>query len=94
MKELDLQEIRGRIDALDARLVELMCERMQLSAEVAEYKQQKGMAVLDRAREEAILDARAAQAGEALGPYIRGVYERVFEMSRGYQTALLERAEK
>ena len=67
---------------------------MQLSAEVAEYKRQKGMAVLDRAREEAILDARAAQAGEALGPYIRGVYERVFEMSRGYQTALLERAEK
>ena len=49
MKELDLQEIRGRIDALDARLVELLCERMQLSAEVAEYKRQKGMAVLDRA---------------------------------------------
>ena len=37
-KVLDLLEIRDQIDGIDKEIVELFEKRMQLSAEVAEYK--------------------------------------------------------
>lgn len=86
---MDLQKIRERIDALDAQLVELLCDRMRLSAEVAEYKRAQDMPVLDRARELAILAAREAQAGQ-FGEQVREIYEKIFEMSRAYQRQLLD----
>ncbi len=49
---MDLQEIRGKLDEIDAQLVRLLEERLALSAEVAEYKIGTGKPVLDRAREE------------------------------------------
>ncbi len=88
-EEMDLQEIRRRIDALDAQLVQLLCDRMQLSAEVAAYKKAQGMAVLDRTRELEILQNREAQAGE-FGAQVREIYEKIFEMSRAYQQQLLK----
>ncbi|MBR6816297.1 MAG: chorismate mutase [Clostridia bacterium] len=86
---MDLQEIRARIDELDTQLVELLCRRMTVAKDVADYKRANGMAVLDRQRELAVLDKRAAQAGEAFGPYIREIYEKIMEMSRAYQEELL-----
>ena len=88
-EEVDLQEIRRRIDALDAQLVQLLCDRMQLSAEVAAYKKAQGMAVLDRTRELEILQNREVQAGE-FGAQVREIYEKIFEMSRTYQQQLLK----
>ena len=88
-EEMDLQEIRRRIDALYAQLVQLLCDRMQLSAEVAAYKKAQGMAVLDRTRELEILQNREAQAG-AFGAPVREIYEKIFEMSRAYQQQLLK----
>ena len=88
-EEVDLQEIRRRIDALDAQLVQLLCDRMQLSAEVAAYKKAQGMAILDRARELEILQNRESQAGE-FGAQVREIYEKMFEMSRAYQQQLLK----
>lgn len=86
---MDLQEIRKHIDALDAQLVKLLCDRMQLSAEVAAYKKAQGMAVLDRTRELEILQMREMQAGE-YGAQVREIYEKIFEMSRAYQQQLLK----
>lgn len=37
-KTLDLLEIRDQIDIIDKEIVELFEKRMQLSADVAEYK--------------------------------------------------------
>lgn len=49
---MDLQEIRDKLDEIDAQLVRLLEKRLALSAEVAEYKIGAGKPVLDRAREE------------------------------------------
>ena len=38
MENLDLQEIRGRLDEIDTRLVELFEKRMELCGQVAEFK--------------------------------------------------------
>ena len=49
-KTLDLLEIRDQIDIVDKEIVELFEKRMQLSADVAEYKISNNKEVLDPKR--------------------------------------------
>ena len=44
---MDLNDIRKEIDSVDAQLVDLYKKRMQLSAEVAEYKKNNNIESLD-----------------------------------------------
>ena len=87
--ELDLQEIREKIDGIDSRMLQLFSQRMRLVSEVAAYKKEKGLPILDQGREEAILDRIAKKAGEELAPYAKRVYQTLFAVSREYQAAYL-----
>lgn len=60
----DLEDIRRRIDTLDRRLVSLLAERGRLVAEVVRYKRVRRMPVVDRAREDAMLERIAEVAKE------------------------------
>ena len=53
---MELSELRQQIDAIDREMVELFKKRMNVAADVAEYKRQTGMNVLDASRERALLD--------------------------------------
>lgn len=88
--EMDLLEIRQRIDEIDNRLVELFVERMKITDEVAVYKKANGLPVLDRGREERILDKIALLAGEEFSSDAKELYERIFELSRAHQEELLK----
>jgi len=69
--ELDLSEIRTRLDALDEQLVAVLAARSQLIREVIAYKREHGMAVVDRPREDAMLTKVEALAeAEGLDPRI------------------------
>ena len=57
MKKLDLQEIRNKLDEIDARLVQLFEERMVLCRDVAEFKISTGKPVYDGEREKQKLEA-------------------------------------
>ncbi len=83
--ELDLQEIRKSLDGIDDQMVELFSRRMRLVKDVAAYKKEHGLPVLDAGREEKILDRVSEKAGESLAPYVRRVYETMFAVSREYQ---------
>ena len=48
---MDLLELRGRIDVIDAEIVNLYEQRMEICRQVAEYKISTGKKVLDRQRE-------------------------------------------
>lgn len=89
--ELDLQEIRGRLDAIDAQLSALLEKRMETVGQVAAYKKERGMPILDAAREEKILAKVQALVRPEFAPYASEVYRRILEMSRAYQAALLEK---
>ena len=52
----DLTDIRRRLDIVDRRLVALLAERSSLVEEVIVYKRAHAMAVVDRAREDAMLE--------------------------------------
>jgi len=83
---MDIQELRGRIDAIDDQLVELFAQRMEVSASIAEYKKEHGMPIHVPARErEKLLDV-ATKAGPEMANYARVLYSMIFELSRSYQS--------
>ena len=47
---MDLTQCREKIDELDRQLVALFAERMETAAQVAAYKKEHGLPVLDAAR--------------------------------------------
>ena len=83
---MDLTEIRKDIDKIDDQLVRLFCERMDLSAKVADYKKANNMPILVPARERAILQSVAEKAGPEMANYTRVLYSMLFELSRSYQS--------
>ena len=92
---MELSEIRQEIDSIDAALVPLLCERLDRSVQVAEYKGERGIPVLNAKREQEVL-AQIAAASDAHDPHARGygranalVYSTVMEVSRALQHRLL-----
>ena len=82
---MDLTEIRQQIDGIDQELVSLFCQRMNLSAQVADYKKANNLPIFVPARERAILQKVAEMAGPEMENYTRVLYSMLFELSRSYQ---------
>ena len=87
---MDLTKIRQEIDSIDRQLVNLFCQRMDLSAQVAEYKKENGLPIIVPEREQQILDTVTRQAGTELSPYVRKLYTSLFELSRDYQAEVIK----
>lgn len=78
-----LNILRQQIDEMDNRLMELLTKRMRISREIAAYKKEHNMAVVQTARYSEILDKRAAQ-GVLCGmdaDFIKSIYEHIHEES-------------
>lgn len=84
MSELD--KLRDRIDKVDAALVSDFEERMEYAKQVAEYKLEHNMRVLDRKREAEVLE-RAAQRlkDKSLAPDVAGLMNLVMQSSKELQ---------
>ena len=83
---MDLSQIRQEIDGIDQELVQLFCKRMNLSAQVADYKKANNLPIFVPARERAILQKVAEMAGPEMENYTRVLYSMLFELSRSYQS--------
>ncbi len=83
--ELDLNEIRKEINATDKEIVEQFIRRMNLAADVAEYKKQHNLPVLDAARERELLAKIADMAGEEFEKYALILYHAMMDVSKSYQ---------
>lgn len=83
---MDLSEIRQDIDRIDDQLVQLFCQRMNLSAKVADYKKANNLPIYHPGRERAILQKVAEKAGPEMENYTRVMYSMLFELSRSYQS--------
>ncbi|HYA67625.1 MAG TPA: chorismate mutase [Acidimicrobiales bacterium] len=67
----DLADIRRRLDLVDRQLVALLAERSRLVGEVIVYKRAHAMAVVDRAREDDMLEKiEGVAVAEGLDPRI------------------------
>ncbi len=82
---MDLQEIRTQLNGIDDQILTLFCQRMALVKDVAAYKMEHHLPVLDSGREQAILDRVSQAAGEEMGGYARALFETLMVLSRDYQ---------
>ena len=83
---MDLAELRNQIDSIDEELVSLFVQRMNIAAQVADYKKAHNLPILMPARErEKLLDV-AKKAGPEMANYTRVLYSMLFELSRSYQS--------
>ena len=83
--ELDLNKLREEINETDRQIVELFRKRMDIAANVAEYKKERGLPVLDAARERALLEKISDMAGEEFDGYARTLYRTMLDVSKAYQ---------
>ena len=90
--ELNLQEIREQLDRIDDQMIDLFSRRMRMVSEVAAYKKEKGLPILDKGREDAILERLGQKAGDELAQYAKRMYETLFAVSREYQAAQLDQS--
>ena len=85
---MELSEIRTKIDAVDDQLLDLFLERMKLSEEVAAYKNQHNLPILNKGREREILAKVTQRAGDK-ERYAYHLYSTLFELARSRQAELI-----
>lgn len=85
----NLEELRREIDSIDQRMVELFKRRMEVVTQVAAYKKERGLPILDASRERALLGKVGQAAGDELADYIQSVYRTLLAASRSYETGKL-----
>ena len=83
---MDLRELRREIDGIDDEIVRLFAKRMDIAAEIAEYKKEHSLPILVPAREKEKLADVAEKAGKDMETYTKVLYSTLFELSRSYQS--------
>ncbi|HKP95791.1 MAG TPA: chorismate mutase [Fibrobacteria bacterium] len=73
---MELSDWRGRIDALNLRLLELMNERAKCAQAIAELKKKKMLPVYDPLREQQVFEAVLSRNQ---GPLSDEAIRRIFE---------------
>lgn len=87
---MELKELRCRIDEIDDQLVKLFVQRMEVSAQVAAYKKEHQLPIFVQTREQEKLDDVAQKAGVEMADYTKALYGAIFELSRSYQSKLMD----
>lgn len=75
----DLADLRSQIDRIDNQLLDILSHRMRVAKDIAQFKKEHSMPVLQPGRYDAILSHRCAQ-GQALGmsaDFIKELFEAI-----------------
>ena len=90
--ERDLAGLRGEIDDIDSELLQLLARRMEVSAQIGEYKKSHNITVVQMDRWKKVLDDHVAAGAEmGLSPeLINKVFEAVHQASIERQTRIME----
>ena len=87
--QMNLQEIRQKLDSIDDQMIDLFSQRMNLVLDVAAYKKENGLPILDSGRERDIVNRVSLAAGEDLEHYAKLLYQTLCSVSRAYQAQQL-----
>lgn len=86
----DLETLRKEIDRIDAELLPLFLRRMDVCREVAEYKRSVNMPVLDREREQQVLQNKLDRLEDkSRGPEVYEFFSCLMSISRDAQNRAL-----
>lgn len=92
MRHID--QVRKDINEVSEAMAKLFLRRMDLSREVFEYKIHNGLPVFDEGREKELLErmVEGTQPG-AMEPYLEDFLMALMNISKEYQSRLMEEAD-
>lgn len=80
---MDISDWRQKIDDIDRKLVQLLCQRAQAVHEIGKLKSVAGMPVYEPDREKKVFEnARSANAGPLPDRDLLRIYERIVDVMR------------
>ena len=87
----DIAQCRAQIDAIDRQIIALYEQRMRVSRDVALYKKEHHMDILDATREQAVLKSRAAQVDDPdIARSTTALFREIMRLSREEQLRYLD----
>jgi chorismate mutase/prephenate dehydratase len=87
---MDLEKIRGQIDELDRRIVEVLNKRLALAAEIGKLKRSQGGPIYVAEREEAVLTKVTSQnEGPIKNEALRAIYREIMSAAIALEKPLL-----
>ncbi len=86
-KTNNLEQLRGEIDGIDYRLVQLLTRRNEISMEIGRYKSEKGLEIRDKKRETELIKERTEWATDCGmdGEFVRNLFSLIMKVSREIQ---------
>lgn len=86
---MGLEEYRDKIDEIDEKLAKLFIERMETVTKVGQYKKENEIPILNRKREEEVLEKNIGRLNETLKEEGREFFEAIMSISRDYQQKII-----
>ncbi len=87
---MDLDKLRKEIDSLDLEINAKLIERLKVVERIALYKKEKGIKIQDEEREKAVLNRIEEQTPKEYSDFTERVFEKIIEISKDYQKALID----
>jgi chorismate mutase-like protein len=83
---MDIEDWRKKIDEVDRRLVELICERARAVVEIGKLKRNTSMPIYEPDRERIVFNnVQQANRGPLPGRDLVRIYERIIDVMRNIQ---------
>lgn len=86
-----LDELRKEIDEVDKKLVELFEKRMEIVIDVAKYKIENNLPVLNNSREEEVIKINLNYLkNRELESYLKDFFINLMDLSKNYQNSQID----
>lgn len=86
-----LKELRNQIDNIDKEMVELFEKRMEVVLNVAKYKMENNLPILNKGREEEVLSKNSDYlTNKELERYLKEFYIKLMDLSKDYQSQYIK----
>ncbi len=83
---MNLEALRNEINTMDDEISCLLRKRLTLVEDIAKFKAQEGLPVLDTGREREVISRLTKDLDEAMAGYIKVLFTTIFDISRTHQT--------
>lgn len=86
----DLKQCREQLDYIDLEIIKLFEKRMSIIKDVATYKKENNLPILDETREEMMLQKNLKNLNNAeLKEYYKAILETYLDVSKKYQIEII-----
>ena len=85
----NIEELRKKINKIDEEMAKLFEERMECVKEIAKYKKENNLPILDKNREKSLIEKNLSYVKDELKPYYEEYLKKTIELSKKYQEKII-----